>query len=75
GSIALRDRLEAAYRERGAWAKLAELCVIDANARSDVGDKVARLREAAAIHREQLGAPGEGARVLEIALRARPDEP
>ena len=74
-STALRDRLEAAYRERKTWAKLAELCVLDANARVVLSERIARLREAASLYKNELGAPAEGARVLEIALRARADEP
>ncbi len=48
-SHVLRERLEAAYRERSDWSKLAELCVLDASARTDPEGRVARLREAASI--------------------------
>ena len=60
---ALRDRLEAAFRERSEWRKLAELCVLDASARVDAGERVARLREAAVIWRSELGDPKQAAAV------------
>jgi tetratricopeptide (TPR) repeat protein len=53
-STLLRDRLEPAFRERQAWGKLADLCVVDAGGRADVTERVARLREAAAIRRSEL---------------------
>jgi tetratricopeptide (TPR) repeat protein len=71
-SLALRARLDARYRERGAFAKLAELCVVDAATRADPDEKVARLREAAAIYRDELRDPANAARVLEVAIRERP---
>jgi tetratricopeptide (TPR) repeat protein len=58
------------YRERSSWAKLAELCVLDGKARGDV----ARLREAAVIHRTELGDARAAAQVLKIAREARPDD-
>jgi golgin subfamily B member 1 len=48
-SAMLRDRLETALRARNDWRKLAELCILDAGARTDTGGRVGRLREAAAI--------------------------
>ena len=53
-SAALRERLEAVFRRRGEWRKLAELCVLDASVRLDPRERVARLREAAAILRTEL---------------------
>src|SRR5262249_6663951 len=73
-SVVLKQRLEAAYRERKEWRKLAEMCVVDANARTDVGERVARLREAAAIYRAELDDPREAAAVLKQAKDARPGD-
>jgi tetratricopeptide (TPR) repeat protein len=73
-SATLRDRLETAYRERSDWAKLAELCVLDAGARVDTGERVARLREAAALWRAELGDPRAAAAVMRAARDAAPDD-
>ncbi len=70
GSVVLRDRLEAAFRGRGEWRKLAELCVLDAGARSDPAERVARLREAAAIWRTELRDPRSAAMALGLARGA-----
>ncbi len=53
-SESLRNRLAGSYRERADWRNLAELCVLDASARKDPGERVARLREAARIYRTEL---------------------
>jgi tetratricopeptide (TPR) repeat protein len=53
-SEALRTRLETALRSRGEWGKLADLCVADASTRSLPAERVARLREAAAIRAKEL---------------------
>jgi tetratricopeptide (TPR) repeat protein len=73
-STELRDRLERAYRTRSDWAKLAELCVLDAVARADVIERVARLREAAALWRTQVGDPRRAAEALRLARVAAPDD-
>jgi tetratricopeptide (TPR) repeat protein len=74
-SAALRERLEAAFRASGEWQKLAELCVRDASARVDVAERVARLREAAAIWRAQLGDPRAAAGALRLAREVAPEDP
>jgi tetratricopeptide (TPR) repeat protein len=73
-SAELRDRLEAAYRERREWRKLAELCILDASARADVGERVARLREAAVLLRTELELPREAAEALLLARQAAPED-
>jgi predicted Zn-dependent protease len=73
-SAPLRDRLEAAYRARDDWAKLAELCVLDASSRPDLSERVAKLREAAAIRRSELRDPGAAAAALRLAREAAPDD-
>jgi golgin subfamily B member 1 len=74
GSVTLRERLEGAYRERRDWRKLAELCVLDASARADVGERVARLREAAALWRTELEDAGAAASALALARELAPDD-
>jgi tetratricopeptide (TPR) repeat protein len=73
-SATLRDRLEGTFRERGEWRKLAELCTLDASARVDAGERVARLREAAIIWRTELAQPHEAAAALRLARDAAPDD-
>jgi tetratricopeptide (TPR) repeat protein len=73
-SATLRDRLEGIYRRKGEWRKLAELCALDANARTDVGERVARLREAAAIWRMRLDDARSAAAVLRLARDAAPGD-
>ena len=59
-----RARCATGWRARSAsaseWRKLAELCVLDASARVDAGERVARLREAAVIWRTELARPAAG---------------
>ncbi len=69
-SAVLRDRLETVFRSRGEWRKLAELCVLDASARVDPAERVARLREAAAILRMQLRDAAGAATALGLARQA-----
>ncbi|HEX3344683.1 MAG TPA: hypothetical protein VHS09_08935, partial [Polyangiaceae bacterium] len=73
-SATLRDQLEALFRERGEWQKLAELCALDASARVDVGERVDRLREAAVIWRTELSRPTEAAAALRLAREAAPED-
>ena len=74
GSAALRERLEAALRESAAWAKVADLGVLDASARSDPAEKVARLREAARLRRDPVGDLRGAAGALALATQAAPDD-
>jgi tetratricopeptide (TPR) repeat protein len=73
-SMALRELLEGAYRSRGEWRKLAELFVLDAGARTTPGERVDRLRDAAAIWRHQLDDAKNAASVLGLARRAAPED-
>jgi tetratricopeptide (TPR) repeat protein len=73
-SALLRERLETTFRERAEWRKLADLCVLDASARVDVGERVARLREAAAILRSELEDAAGAAAALRIAREAAPED-
>jgi tetratricopeptide (TPR) repeat protein len=73
-SVALRERLEAAFRASGEWRKLADLFVRDASARADASERVGRLREAAAIRRTHLGDAREAAAALRLARDAAPDD-
>jgi tetratricopeptide (TPR) repeat protein len=73
-STELRDRLERTYRERRDWAKVASLCVLDAGARADIGERVARLREAAALWRTELNDPRQAAEALRLAHEAMPED-
>jgi tetratricopeptide (TPR) repeat protein len=73
-STELRDRLERTYRQRGDWGKVASLCVLDAGARADVGERVARLREAAALWRTELNDPRQAAEALRLAHEAMPED-
>jgi tetratricopeptide (TPR) repeat protein len=70
-SVALRDRLEAAYATSEDWASVASLHETDAQTRSEKGAKVARLREAAGLWREKAG---DAARAAEVLKRARAEE-
>ncbi len=71
-SETLRVRLSDLYRSRGEFRRLAELCVIDAGLRDDAGERVARLREAAAIYRTELSDAREAAAVLRLARTSAP---
>lgn len=71
-SAKVRDRLEAAYRERGEHMKLADLFVLDARGRPDPRIKCERLREAARLYRDELADPQRAAEVLREARSADP---
>jgi tetratricopeptide (TPR) repeat protein len=73
-SLPLRQQLEDAYRERSDWAKLAELYVIDAGARVDTTERLARLKEAAALWRNELHDLRTAASVLRLARDVAPDD-
>ncbi len=68
-SASLRERLERAYRERGAWGKLAEVYAVDARARTDPAARVERLRDAASVYRRELQDPAKAASLLAEARR------
>ncbi|MDP9000546.1 MAG: tetratricopeptide repeat protein, partial [Myxococcota bacterium] len=67
-SATLCGRLEAAFRSRDEWRKLAELCEIDARSRSQPAERVARLTEAAKIWRTELKDLNAAAAALRLAL-------
>jgi tetratricopeptide (TPR) repeat protein len=73
-SAILRERLERAYRERGAWGKLAEVYAVDARGRTDKKARVERLREAASLYRRELGDPARAAPLLAEARKDAPDD-
>ena len=61
-SVALKDKLEAIYREQLEFEKLAKLYEVDARARTDVKSKAARLRAAGSGRRSSArGAACRGA--------------
>ncbi len=73
-SSPLRQQLEDAYRARSDWAKLAELYVIDAGARVDRGERLSRLKEAAALWRNEVHDPRTAASVIRLAREVAPDD-
>jgi golgin subfamily B member 1 len=73
-SVGLRDRLEALYREALEYGKLSELFVRDARGRADPHEKAQRLRDAAAICRDELSDPEEAAKILREARAADPHD-
>jgi tetratricopeptide (TPR) repeat protein len=74
-STELKARLEVLYRETLEYGKLAELFTLDARGRTDAKEKSERLREAAAIYRDELSDPEEAAKVLREARAADPSDP
>ena len=74
-STALRERLEAGYRSRNEWSKLAELCVLDASARVVPEERLSRLLEAANLWRSEVGDPQSAARALALAREVTPEDP
>ncbi len=69
-SRTIRDRLEKLYEESANHQKLAELYTLDADARTDVGEKVDLLLRAAKLYRDELADPELGASVLRRARDA-----
>ncbi|HTB74892.1 MAG TPA: tetratricopeptide repeat protein [Polyangiaceae bacterium] len=74
-SAALRGRLEERYRARSEWAKLAELCLLDAGAREDREERLSRLLEAANLWRSEVGDARSAANALALAREVSPDDP
>lgn len=70
----LRTELETSYRETQAWEKLANMYEIEAGAQTSAERKVAVLRLAAAVYRDELRRPDAGARVMRDALASAPDD-
>lgn len=73
-SLKLRAELEGCYREEGAWAELAAMYEMEASALTNPERKIATLRLAAAVYRDDLRLNGEGARVMRLALEAVPHD-
>jgi tetratricopeptide (TPR) repeat protein len=74
-STVLRGQLEERYRARNEWGKLAELCVLDAGARTDREERLARLLEAANLWRNEVGDPRSAANALALAREVAPEDP
>ena len=73
-SSVLREQLEGSFRERGDWRKLVELWIVDAGARTDAEGRVARLREAAALLRDELHDAKGASDALKRALESVPED-
>jgi tetratricopeptide (TPR) repeat protein len=73
-STTLRHRLEDLYRQRNDLRSLAELFETDAGAREDAGERVSRLREAAAIWCKELREATRAARALGLARGSAPND-
>jgi len=70
--VAIHDRLETWYRDKGLWPEAAELMTRDAERATDADAAVARLREAASVYSGFLGRPLDAARVLRAARERQP---
>jgi tetratricopeptide (TPR) repeat protein len=68
----MRLRLIDAYRSDAAWEPLASLLLDEGRQSEDPQKRVAYLREAAAVFRDKLNQPGDGAAALELALPQAP---
>ncbi len=73
-STALRDRLEAVYREQLEYRKLAELYVVDARGRKSERARSLRLRDAARLYRDEIEDAAEAAKVLRDARKDDPTD-
>ncbi len=73
-STQLLTHLEDAFRKRGNWRKLAELWVLDAGTRTDPAERIARLREAATLLKEQVQDSKGASDALRLALESAPDD-
>jgi tetratricopeptide (TPR) repeat protein len=72
GDVRLRDELTRRYTDAGAWKKLAQIHVADADAASSPAERVALLRRAA----DLLGArAGDTAAAADVLVRAQEADP
>jgi len=71
---ALRQRLEETYRARGDHAGVAQMLLGVAQTIEDPDARLATIREAAAIHRDQLSDPNAAVEILRQAAEAAPDD-
>lgn len=74
GDAALRAELEAHYREREDWARLADMLAFDATRQSSEAKAIALVREAAQIRRERLNDPKGAAEALRAARGVAPND-
>ncbi|MBN2196558.1 MAG: tetratricopeptide repeat protein [Polyangiaceae bacterium] len=74
GNDGIRRRLRALYTATESWEQLADMIARDADLASEVGEKVALLRQAADIHAARRSDVAASARVLEKASELCPDD-
>ena len=72
--VEIRKRLEHTFREGEMWDRLAELLIQEAERSNDSKRALGRLREAAALYREQLKNIRRAAEVLERARALAPGD-
>ncbi len=72
GDAGIREELARRYTESGDFRKLADLLVRDAETRGSAAERVACLRRAADVYREQAGDARAAADVLARALEVNP---
>jgi thioredoxin-like negative regulator of GroEL len=74
GNADIRGRLEEHYRQTGDFHGLARVLESASEGCEDPARKLELLREAAAVHRDQLGDPGRAIGMLQAALELAPDD-
>ena len=73
-SAELRTELETTYRDTKAWEKLASMYELEASAQQSTERRVAVLRLAAAVYRDELRMHAAGARVMRLAQDVAPGD-
>jgi len=73
-SSTLRTELETSYRDTRAWEKLARMYELEAGAQQSPERRVAVLRMAAAVYRDELHMHEAGARVMRLAKEVMPSD-
>ncbi len=73
-SSSLRTELETSYRDTRAWEKLAGMYELEAGAQPNPERRVAVLRMAAAVYRDELHMHVAGARVMRLAKEVMPHD-
>ncbi|MEM7153241.1 MAG: tetratricopeptide repeat protein, partial [Myxococcota bacterium] len=71
----LRAQLEGAYEAQGDFGGLAKLLMDSAEGEEDLGTKLPLMKQAATLHRDKLGDPGEAITILEQARTLAPEDP
>ncbi|MCA9684665.1 MAG: tetratricopeptide repeat protein, partial [Myxococcales bacterium] len=74
GDDAVRTRLEKAYRDGEDWTGLVAMLEGVAGRTEDLGKRIALLREAAAVQRDQLDDPAAAIELLRKASETAPDD-